>query len=51
MKNSIKNELKNLNFQQENIVPLKYFNLDEIETFYDYIKNTELKFKDILNNN
>ncbi len=44
VKNSIKNELKNQNFQQENIVPLKYFNLDEIETFYDYIKNTELKY-------
>ncbi|MFX1366595.1 MAG: hypothetical protein ACFFCE_00140 [Promethearchaeota archaeon] len=44
IKNYIQRELKNLNPQIENTSPLKYFSLDEIETFYDYIKNTELKY-------
>ncbi len=44
VKNNIKSELKNLNPQIESITPLNYFKLDETETFYDYIKNTELKY-------
>ncbi len=44
VKNNIKIGLNNLNQQLENIIPLNYFNLDENETFYDYIKNSELKF-------
>ncbi|MFX1327059.1 MAG: hypothetical protein ACFE91_02805 [Promethearchaeota archaeon] len=44
VKNNIKNELNNLNPQLENIKPLDYFNLDEGVTFYDFIKNTELKY-------
>ena len=44
VRNSIKNELSNLNPQLENIIPLNYFNLDEDETFYNYVKNAELKY-------
>lgn len=44
VKNNIKNELNNLNPQIEKIIPLNYFNLDEDETFYNYIKNIELKY-------
>jgi len=44
IKNSIKNELKNLNPQLENILPFNYFYLDEDETFYNYVKNSELKY-------
>ncbi|MFX1592058.1 MAG: hypothetical protein ACFFCL_05140 [Promethearchaeota archaeon] len=44
VRNNIKNELNNLNLQLENNIPLNYFNLDEDETIYDYIKNTELKY-------
>ncbi|MFW9970490.1 MAG: hypothetical protein ACFFDF_09840 [Candidatus Odinarchaeota archaeon] len=44
VKNTINNELVNLKPQIENTTPLNYFNLDENETFYDYLKNTELKY-------
>ena len=44
VKNNIKNELNNLNIQIENISPNNYFSLDKNETFYNYIKNTELKY-------
>ncbi len=44
VKNNINNELNNLNPQIENISPLNYFSLDEAETFYNYVKNTELKY-------
>jgi len=44
VKNSIKNELKNLNPQLENRLPFNYFYLDENETFYNYVKNSELKY-------
>ena len=44
VRNNIKNELNNLNPQLENITPFNYFNLDGNETFYDYIKDTELKY-------
>ncbi|MFX0004106.1 MAG: hypothetical protein ACFE9C_07475 [Candidatus Hodarchaeota archaeon] len=44
VKSNIKNELNNLNNQLENILPFKFFNLEENETFYDYVKNTELKY-------
>ena len=44
VKSNIKNELNNLNNQVENILPFTFFNLEENETFYDYVKNTELKY-------
>ncbi|NVM34198.1 MAG: hypothetical protein HWN81_01300 [Candidatus Lokiarchaeota archaeon] len=44
VKNHIKSELNNLNPQIENTSPFNYFSLDEAETFYNYIKNTELKY-------
>ncbi len=44
VKNNIKNELNNLNPQIENISPFNYFSLNETETFYNYVKNTELKY-------
>jgi hypothetical protein len=44
VKNNIKNELNNLNTKLEDILPFRFFNLEENETFYDYIKNTELKY-------
>ncbi len=44
VKNNIKNELNYLNPQTEKIIPINYFNLDEDETFYNYIKNMELKY-------
>jgi len=44
VKNNIKNELNNLNPQIENISPFNYFSLNETETFYHYVKNTELKY-------
>ncbi|MFX1377800.1 MAG: hypothetical protein ACFFA4_01795 [Promethearchaeota archaeon] len=44
VKSNIKNDLNNLNSQPENILPLNFLNLDENETYYDYIKNTELKY-------
>jgi len=44
VRNNIKNELSNLKPQIENIIPFNYFNLDEDETFYNYVKNTELKY-------
>ena len=30
--------------QDSGFIPLNFFNLDDNETFYDYIKNTELKY-------
>ncbi len=44
VRNNIKNELNNLNPQLENTNPSNYFVLDQDETFYDYVKNTELKY-------
>lgn len=44
VKNTINIELNNLNPQIEKKIPLYYFNLDEEETFYDYVKNMELKY-------
>ncbi len=44
VRNSIKNELNTLNTQEENLIPFNFLNLDDKETFYDYIKNTELKY-------
>ncbi|MFX0106221.1 MAG: hypothetical protein ACFE75_12140 [Candidatus Hodarchaeota archaeon] len=44
VKNTINIELNNLNPQIEKLMPLNYFSLDEEETFYNYIKNTELKY-------
>ncbi len=44
VRNNIKNDLINLNPQIEKIIPIKFFNLNENETFYDYIKNTELMY-------
>ena len=44
VRNNIRIGLNNLNPQLENITPFNYLNLDENETFYDYIKNSELKF-------
>lgn len=44
VRNIIKNELTNLNPELENAVPSNFFNLGEDETFYYYVKNTELKY-------
>ncbi|MFX0024604.1 MAG: hypothetical protein ACFE9S_19975, partial [Candidatus Hermodarchaeota archaeon] len=44
VRNSIKNELNILNTQEENLIPFNFLNLEDSETFYDYIKNTELKY-------
>ncbi|MDX1798908.1 MAG: hypothetical protein R3255_09700, partial [Candidatus Lokiarchaeia archaeon] len=44
VKNSIRNELNSLNHQEENLIPFNFFNFDDKETLYDYIKNTELKY-------
>jgi len=44
VKNHIKSELNILNPQIENTSPFNYFSLDKAETFYNYIKNTELKY-------
>ncbi|MFW9820790.1 MAG: hypothetical protein ACFFE5_14365, partial [Candidatus Thorarchaeota archaeon] len=44
VRSNIKNELNNLKLQEENLIPLNFLSLDNNETFYDYIKNTELKY-------
>ncbi len=44
VKNNIKNELNEINLQLENLIPSKFFSLDIDETFYNYIKKTELKY-------
>ncbi|MCK4479473.1 MAG: hypothetical protein KAV01_03005 [Candidatus Lokiarchaeota archaeon] len=44
VKNNIKIELNNLNPQIENVSPFNYFSIAETETFYNYVKNTELKY-------
>ncbi|MFX1389659.1 MAG: hypothetical protein ACFE9Z_06300 [Promethearchaeota archaeon] len=44
VKNSVINELKVLNPQFENTNPSDYFTLNNDETFYSYIKNSELKY-------
>ncbi len=40
----VKNELKNLNLQAEKLTPIAYFNLNNEDTLYDFIKNRELKY-------
>jgi hypothetical protein len=44
VRNNIRNKLKSINSLQENLIPSKFFILNENETFYDYIKNSELKY-------
>ena len=44
VKNNIKNELNNLNPQIEKNIPFNYFGLDKDDTFYNYIKNMDLKY-------
>ncbi|MFX0136794.1 MAG: hypothetical protein ACFFDN_24365, partial [Candidatus Hodarchaeota archaeon] len=44
VKNNVKNELNNLNPQIEETPPLNYLSLDQEETFYNFIRNMELKY-------
>ncbi|MFW9999926.1 MAG: hypothetical protein ACFE9Q_05540 [Candidatus Hodarchaeota archaeon] len=44
VKNNIKNELNSLNPQSEKNIPFNYFSLNENESFYNYVKNMELKY-------
>ncbi|MFW9900232.1 MAG: hypothetical protein ACFFDY_02960 [Candidatus Thorarchaeota archaeon] len=44
VKNKVKSELNDLNPQLENILPSKFFSLGTDETFYNYIRNNELKY-------
>lgn len=44
VKNQMKIELTKLDLQLEKLLPLQYFNLSKDETFYNYIKNMDLKY-------
>ncbi len=44
MKNRIKNELNMLNPQLEKVDPIKYFGINDEESFYNHLKNSELKY-------
>ncbi|MFX1420137.1 MAG: hypothetical protein ACFE9N_14565 [Promethearchaeota archaeon] len=44
IKNYIKNELRNVNSETEITFPLNYFSIGNDETFYNYVKNSELKY-------
>ncbi len=44
IKQIVKKELNNLNLSVEKLIPIDYFNLDKKDTFYNFIKNMELKY-------
>ena len=44
LKNQMKVELNKLDLELEKLLPLRYFNLSTDETFYNYIKNMDLKY-------
>ena len=44
VKNKVKEELKLKNFQIEEIIPIEFFKIVGEETFYNYIKNIDLKY-------
>ena len=44
VKSKIKQELSLINDQKEQLIPIKYFGLNETESFYNYIKKRDLKY-------
>ena len=44
VKSKIKLELSLINSQEEKLIPIKFFGLNDTESFYDYIKNRDLKY-------
>jgi len=44
VKSQMKTELNKIDFPLEKLLPLEYFNLSAEETFYNYIKNMDLKY-------
>lgn len=44
MKNKIKQELDLIDLQFEKLIPINFFSIDEQDTFYNYIKEIELKY-------
>ena len=44
IKNKIKKEINLLNLSIEKLTPLKFFRIDEKDTFYNYLREMELKY-------
>ncbi|MFX0188088.1 MAG: hypothetical protein ACFE8A_10165 [Candidatus Hodarchaeota archaeon] len=44
IKNKIENKINSLNLQEDLLIPYKFFSIDENDTFYNYLKERELKY-------